>query len=34
MELKSYQQKVIEDLEEYLIYVQKYNDLNKAFKRF
>ncbi len=34
MELKSYQQKVIENLEEYLIYVQEEKDLQKAFDKF
>ena len=31
MELKSYQQKVIENLEEYLTYVQEQKDLKTAF---
>lgn len=34
MELKSYQQKVIENLEEYLEYVQEYKDLGKAFNQY
>lgn len=34
MELKSYQQKVIENLDEYLAYVQEHKDLNKAFNQF
>jgi type III restriction enzyme len=34
MELKSYQQKVIENLEEYLTYVQEQKDLGKAFNQY
>jgi type III restriction enzyme len=34
MELKSYQQKVIENLEEYLKYVQEQKDLGKAFNQY
>ncbi|WP_352423413.1 DEAD/DEAH box helicase family protein [Proteiniphilum sp.] len=34
MELKNYQQKVIENLEEYLRYVQEQKDLGKAFNRY
>ncbi len=34
MELKSYQQKVIENLEEYLTYVQDKKDLSKAFNQY
>lgn len=34
MELKSYQQKVIENLEEYLAYVQKQKDLKTAFDKY
>ena len=34
MELKSYQQKVIENLEEYLNYVQGQKDLGKAFNQY
>lgn len=34
MELKSYQQKVIDDLEEYLTYVQEQKDLGKAFNQY
>lgn len=34
MELKSYQQKVIENLEEYLRYVQEKNDLAQAFNQY
>lgn len=34
MELKSYQQKVIENLDEYLAYVQEHKDLNKAFNQY
>lgn len=34
MELKSYQLKVIENLEEYLVYVQECKDLNKAFNQY
>lgn len=34
MELKSYQQNVIDSLEDYLDYVQKYNDLGKAFNQY
>lgn len=34
MELKSYQQNVIDSLEDYLEYVQKYNDLGKAFNQY
>lgn len=34
MELKSYQQKVIENLEEYLNYVQEHKDLDKAFNQY
>lgn len=34
MELKSYQQKVIDNLEEYLDYVQKHKDLAKAFNKY
>ena len=34
MELKSYQQKVIEHLEEYLNYVQEHNHLGKAFNQY
>ncbi|WP_417874118.1 DEAD/DEAH box helicase [Xanthomarina gelatinilytica] len=34
MELKSYQQKVIENLEEYLTYVQEQKDLGKAFNYY
>lgn len=34
MELKSYQQKVIENLEEYLTYVQEHKDLGKAFNQY
>ncbi len=34
MELKSYQQKVIENLEEYLEYVQEQKNLSKAFNQY
>lgn len=34
MELKSYQRKVIENLEEYLEYVQAEKDLSKAFNKY
>lgn len=34
MELKSYQRKVIENLEEYLTYVQELKDLGKAFNQY
>ncbi len=34
MELKSYQQKVIKDLELYLEYVQKYKAMNVAFNKY
>ncbi len=34
MELKSYQQKVIENIEEYLEYVQEQKDLSKAFNQY
>ncbi|MDO5608096.1 MAG: DEAD/DEAH box helicase family protein [Capnocytophaga sp.] len=34
MELKSYQRKVIENLEEYLGYVQEYKSLAKAFNQY
>lgn len=34
MELKSYQHTVIENLEEYLNYVQEYKDLGKAFNQY
>ncbi len=34
MELKSYQHKVINDLEEYLDYVQKERDLANAFNQY
>jgi len=34
MELKNYQQKVIESLQEYLSYVQEHKDLAKAFNRY
>lgn len=34
MELKSYQHKVIENLEEYLNYVQEQKDLSKAFNQY
>jgi type III restriction enzyme len=34
MELKSYQLKVIENLEEYLGYVQEYKSLSKAFNQY
>ncbi|MCO5258593.1 MAG: DEAD/DEAH box helicase family protein [Crocinitomicaceae bacterium] len=34
MELKDYQQKVINNLEEYLEYVQEYKDLGKAFNQY
>ena len=34
MELKSYQQKVIENLEEYLEYVQKYKNVSLAFNKY
>src|SRR5690625_3412347 len=34
MELKNYQHKVLEDLEEYLEYVQEYQDLGKAFNQY
>lgn len=34
MELKSYQQKVIENLEEYLEYVQEHKSLAKAFNQY
>lgn len=34
MELKGYQQKVIDNLEEYLQYVQKCKDLGKAFDQY
>ncbi len=34
MELKSYQQKVVKDLELYLEYVQRYNKTDVAFNRF
>lgn len=34
MELKSYQQKVIENIEEYLEYVQEHKHLSKAFNQY
>lgn len=34
MELKSYQQKVIENLEEYLKYVQEHKNVSKAFNQY
>ena len=34
MELKSYQQKVIDNIEEYLDYVQEYKDLSTAFNKY
>ncbi|MCO5232524.1 MAG: DEAD/DEAH box helicase family protein [Chitinophagales bacterium] len=34
MELKSYQRKVIENLEEYLEYVQEHKNLSKAFNQY
>lgn len=34
MELKSYQEKVIENLEEYLAYIQEQKDLGKAFNQY
>ena len=34
MELKSYQRKVIENLEEYLVYVQEHKSLSKAFNQY
>src|SRR5690554_4411421 len=34
MELKSYQQKVIDNLEEYLEYVQEYKNVATAFNQF
>ena len=34
MELKSYQRKVIENLEEYLGYVQEHKSLAKAFNQY
>jgi type III restriction enzyme len=34
MELKSYQQKVIDNLDEYLGYVQKHKNLDKAFNQY
>lgn len=34
MELKSYQRKVIENLEEYLEYVQEHKSLAKAFNQY
>ena len=34
MELKSYQQKVIKDLELYLEYVQRYKVMNIAFNKY
>lgn len=34
MELKSYQQKVIENLEEYLVYVQEHKNVSKAFNQY
>jgi type III restriction enzyme len=34
MELKSYQQKVIENLEEYLEYVQEYKNVSLAFNKY
>ena len=34
MELKPYQQKVIEDIEQYLQYVEKYKHLGKAFNQY
>ena len=34
MELKSYQQKVIENLEEYLNYVQEHKHLGNAFNQY
>lgn len=34
MELKSYQRKVIENLEEYLVYVQEHKSLAKAFNQY
>ena len=34
MELKSYQRKVIENLEEYLVYVQEYKNSAKAFNQY
>ncbi len=34
MELKSYQQKVIENLEEYLVYIQEHKNVSKAFNQY
>ncbi len=34
MELKSYQQKVIENLEEYLAYIQEHKNVSKAFNQY
>ena len=34
MELKSYQQKVIENLEEYLEYVQEHKNVSTAFNQY
>ena len=34
MELKSYQQKVIENLEEYLEYVQEHKNVSLAFNKY
>lgn len=34
MELKGYQQNVINDLDKYLEYIQEYNDLGKAFNNY
>ena len=34
MELKSYQQKVVQDLEQYLEYVQQYQKINEAFNNY
>src|SRR5690554_8070788 len=34
MELKSYQRKVIENLEEYLAYIQEHKSLSKAFNKY
>ncbi|SEA39134.1 DEAD/DEAH box helicase [Bizionia paragorgiae] len=34
MELKSYQHKVIENLEEYLVYVQEYKNVSLAFNQY
>jgi len=34
MELKSYQQKVIENLEEYLEYIQEHKNVSKAFNQY